>query len=170
MTELTGKLFVLEASGDGRLFSINPDGSDKTDLVTGCRIPDGVAIDVEAGHIYWTNMGMPPANDGSIERADLDGGNRTTIVPSGGTYTPKQLHFDPSIASCTGATAKECVSCGATSMGPTSRPWCKPGRVKTTAATRRTGASESPSTMSVGISTGPRRVPATPGWAGYCGL
>jgi len=40
-------------------------------------------------------MGIPPANDGSIERADLDGGNRTTIVPSGGTYTPKQLHFDP---------------------------------------------------------------------------
>lgn len=25
---------------------------------------------------------------------DLDGGNRTTIVPSGATYTPKQLHFD----------------------------------------------------------------------------
>ena len=27
MTQSTGKLFVLEASGDGRLFSINPDGS-----------------------------------------------------------------------------------------------------------------------------------------------
>jgi len=53
-----------------------------------------VAVDVEAGHIYWTNMGMPPVNDGSIERVDLDGGNRTTIVPSGGTYTPKQLHLD----------------------------------------------------------------------------
>jgi DNA-binding beta-propeller fold protein YncE len=92
---LTGKLFVLEASGGGRLFSINPDGSDKTFLVTGCPVPDGVAVDVQAGHIYWTNMGVPPANDGSIERVDLDGGNRTAIVPSGGTYTPKQLHFDP---------------------------------------------------------------------------
>jgi DNA-binding beta-propeller fold protein YncE len=92
---LTGKLFVLEASGGGRLFSINPDGSDKTFLVTGCPVPDGVAVDVQAGHIYWTNMGVPRANDGSIERSDLDGGNRTTIVPSGGTYTPKQLHFDP---------------------------------------------------------------------------
>jgi hypothetical protein len=94
MTQYTPKLFVLEVSGDGRLFSINPDGSDKTILVTGCPVPDGVAVDVEAGYIYWTNMGMPPANDGSIERADLDGGNRTTIVPSGGTYTPKQLHLD----------------------------------------------------------------------------
>ena len=94
MKQLTGKLFVLEASGGGRLFSLDPDGSEKTVIVTGCAIPDGVAVDVDAGHIYWTNMGVPPANDGSIERVDLDGRNRTTIVPSGGTYTPKQLHFD----------------------------------------------------------------------------
>jgi hypothetical protein len=94
MTTSTPKLFVLEASGGGRLFTINPDGSDKTILVSGCPVPDGVAVDVEAGHIYWTNMGVPPKNDGSIERVDLDGGNRATIVRSGGTHTPKQLHFD----------------------------------------------------------------------------
>jgi DNA-binding beta-propeller fold protein YncE len=94
MTQSTEKLFVLEASGGGQLFSINPDGSGRTTIVTGCTVPDGVAVDVDAGHIYWTNMGVPPANDGSIERVDLDGRNRTTIVPSGGTYTPKQLHFD----------------------------------------------------------------------------
>ena len=47
MTETSGKLFVLEASGDGRLFSINPDGSDKTVIVTGCPVPDGVAVDAE---------------------------------------------------------------------------------------------------------------------------
>jgi len=94
MTTFNQKVFVLEASGDGRLFSINPDGSGKTVIVTGCPVPDGVAVDVDAGHIYWTNMGMPPANDGSIERVDVDGGNRTTIVPIGGTYTPKQLHLD----------------------------------------------------------------------------
>jgi DNA-binding beta-propeller fold protein YncE len=94
MTQYTPKLFVLEASGRGRLFSINPDGSGKTFIVTGCPVPDGVAVDVEAGHIYWTNMGNPSANDGSIERVDLDGENRVTIVPSGGTYTPKQLHLD----------------------------------------------------------------------------
>src|SRR4029077_10659936 len=51
-------------------------------------------VDVEAGHIYWTNMGNPTANDGSIERADLDGSNRRTIVPEGGTFTPKQLQLD----------------------------------------------------------------------------
>src|SRR6202008_1029649 len=94
MANLTPKLFVLEASGGGRLFSINPDGSGKTSIVTGCPVPDGVAADVQAGHIYWTNMGNPSANDGSIERVDLDGGNRTTIVPEGETHTPKQIKLD----------------------------------------------------------------------------
>ena len=88
-----GRLFVLDASG-GRVFSLRPDGTDKTVLVTDCRIPDGIVVDVAAGHIYWTNMGVPSANDGSIERADLDGGNRQIIVPNGGTFTPKQLHLD----------------------------------------------------------------------------
>ncbi|MFE2315768.1 3-hydroxyacyl-CoA dehydrogenase [Streptomyces sp. NPDC059441] len=94
MTRRQERLFVLEASSGGRLFSVNPDGSDMKVVVTGCRIPDGVTVDVLAGHVYWTNMGLPPENDGSIERVDLDGGNRTTIVPGGVTHTPKQLHFE----------------------------------------------------------------------------
>jgi hypothetical protein len=88
-----GGLFFLEVS-TGRVFSANPDGSDRKVIVTGCRMPDGVVVDVEAGHIYWTNMGNPSKNDGSIERADLDGQNRKTIVPEGGTFTPKQLHLE----------------------------------------------------------------------------
>jgi hypothetical protein len=39
-------------------------------------------------------MGIPHLNDGCIERANLDGSNRETIVPAGGTFTPKQLHLD----------------------------------------------------------------------------
>jgi hypothetical protein len=89
----TGRLFVLEISGD-RIHSMNPDGSGKETIVTGCRYPDGIAVDAERGHIYWTNMGVPYLNDGSIERADLDGGNRVVIVPQGATHTPKQLHLD----------------------------------------------------------------------------
>jgi DNA-binding beta-propeller fold protein YncE len=87
-------LFVLEASDTGRLFSVHPDGSGKVIIISGCRVPDGVAVDVEAGHVYWTNMGIPSVNDGSIERADLDGNNRVTIVPSGVAFTPKQLHLE----------------------------------------------------------------------------
>jgi len=88
-----GRLFVLDISG-GRILSMLPDGSDRTAIVTGCRHPDGIVVDAEAGHIYWTDMGAPNLNDGSIERADVDGQNRRTIVPKGGTFTPKQIHLE----------------------------------------------------------------------------
>ena len=88
------RVFFLDVSG-GRLESVNPDGSDRRVILDGLnRIPDGLDVDVEAGHIYWTNMGNPKANDGSIERANLDGTNRKTIVPQGATFTPKQLRLD----------------------------------------------------------------------------
>jgi len=86
-------LFVLELNA-GRIHSMNPDGSDKKTIVTDCRNCDGIVVDAKAGHIYWTNMGIPNLNDGSIERADLDGGNRRVIVPQGVTHTPKQIHLD----------------------------------------------------------------------------
>ncbi|WP_426409732.1 3-hydroxyacyl-CoA dehydrogenase [Bradyrhizobium ganzhouense] len=92
-TTRSGRLFVLELSGD-RIHSMNPDGSDRKIIVKDGRLPDGIVVDVEAGHIYWTNMGVPPLNDGSIERADLDGGNRKVIVPQGVIHTPKQMHLD----------------------------------------------------------------------------
>jgi len=88
-----GRLFVLELNA-GRIHSMNTDGCDRKTIVTNCRLPDGIAVDVAAGHIYWTNMGVPNLNDGSMERADIDGGNRRVIVPQGVTHTPKQLHLD----------------------------------------------------------------------------
>jgi DNA-binding beta-propeller fold protein YncE len=88
-----GRLFVLNI-GAGQVLSMNSDGSGKKVLASGAPLPDGVVVDVEAGHIYWTNMGVPNKNDGYIERADLDGANRKTIVPPGATFTPKQLHLE----------------------------------------------------------------------------
>jgi DNA-binding beta-propeller fold protein YncE len=90
----TGRLFALEVNAN-RIYAMNPDGSDKKTIVTDCRLPDGIVVDVEARHIYWTNMGSSPSvNDGSIERADVDGKNRKVIVPPGVTFTPKQIHLD----------------------------------------------------------------------------
>src|SRR5271167_2784372 len=90
----TGRLFFLSASS-GQVFSANPDGSDLKVIVSeGRRLPDGIVVDTAAGHLYWTNMGNPIANDGSIERANLDGSNLTHIVPPGGTFTAKQLQLD----------------------------------------------------------------------------
>ncbi len=90
---MSSRLFILDLA-EGRVFSVKPDGSDKKIIATGGHLPDGIAVDVEAGHLYWTNMGIPSRNDGSIERCDLDGRNRTTIVPEGATFTPKQLQLD----------------------------------------------------------------------------
>src|SRR5260370_27265510 len=88
-----GRLFVLELSGD-RIHSMNPDGSNRRTIVTDCHLPDGIVVDAEAGHMYWTNMGIPNLDDGSIERADLTGKNRRVIAPQGVTHTPKQIHLD----------------------------------------------------------------------------
>jgi len=89
-----GLLYFLDLRG-GRVVSSAPDGSDLKVLVSGrTGIPDGIVVDTDGGHIYWTIMGKPSADDGMIERADLDGGHLTTIVPAGGTFTPKQLKLD----------------------------------------------------------------------------
>src|ERR1700736_3980969 len=87
------RLFVLELNA-GRIYCMNTDGSDRKTIVADCHWPDGIVVDVDAGHIYWTNMGVPNLDDGSIERADLDGKNRRVIVPQGVTHTPKQIHLD----------------------------------------------------------------------------
>jgi hypothetical protein len=90
-----GRLYFLDLRG-GRVVSAAPDGSDVKVLVSGrSGIPDGIAVDPDGGHIYWTIMGKAAADDGVIERSDLDGRHFTTIVPAGGTFTPKQLKLDP---------------------------------------------------------------------------
>ena len=89
-----GRIFFLDL-GAGRILSANADGSDlKTILEEGRKLPDGLAIDANNGHMYWTNMGNPSANDGSIFRSNLDGSNITAIVPPGATFTPKQLQLE----------------------------------------------------------------------------
>ena len=83
------------APGRGVL-STTLDGGDLRDFGGDrSKFADGVAVDAEAGHVYWTNMGNANSDDGFILRANLDGTNITTIVPPGGTHTPKQMRLDP---------------------------------------------------------------------------
>jgi sugar lactone lactonase YvrE len=92
-TEISGRIIFLDLA-TGRILSAQPDGSDITVVHGGQKHPDGIAVDPERGHLYWTNMGNPVANDGSIFRSDLDGENVTVIVPPGGTFTPKQIQIE----------------------------------------------------------------------------
>ena len=94
VVKIVGRLYFLDLSA-GRVLTSNPDGTDLRTIVSeGRKLPDGIVVDVAGGHIYWTNMGNPKANDGTIDRANLDGTNVTNIVPSGATWTPKQLQLD----------------------------------------------------------------------------
>lgn len=91
-------LFYLDLLG-GRVLRVGTDGIKPQAIVTaGSAEPDGVVVDVAGGHVYWTNMGAPQGltqiDDGYILRSDLDGSNVTTIVPMGGTHTPKQMKLD----------------------------------------------------------------------------
>jgi hypothetical protein len=52
------RLFVLELNA-GRIHSMNTDGSGRETIVSDCHLPDGIVVDVEAGHIYWTKYGHP---------------------------------------------------------------------------------------------------------------
>lgn len=91
--ETAPRLFFLNIRG--QVLAAAPDGSEVRVLVDGLDSwPDGIAVDAEAGHIYWSNMGRAKDDDGSIIRSDLDGGNITTILPEGGTFTAKQLTLD----------------------------------------------------------------------------
>jgi DNA-binding beta-propeller fold protein YncE len=90
----SGRLFFLDLAA-GRVLSANPDGSDLKVIVNeGRKLPDGLVIDAAAGHMYWTNMGNPKKEDGSIFRSDLDGKNMVALLPPGATFTPKQIQLE----------------------------------------------------------------------------
>jgi hypothetical protein len=100
------------------LLALNPVGREivKIDVTNGestvfmrglDAFPDGIVVDPQHKHIYWTNMGRPRApkeratetdtnldfsdKNGSIERADFDGNGRTYLLPEGAFVTGKQL-------------------------------------------------------------------------------
>lgn len=102
MATAPDRLLLLNIGMPSRLLSVSPDGGNMEVLVPDLGVaPDGIAIDPVERHIFWTSMGTShdgedfPVNDGSIERVDFDGSNRTTVVPCGGTFTPKQMQCDP---------------------------------------------------------------------------
>jgi hypothetical protein len=99
------ELLVLN-DGKQEMQAVSLDGTRVRTLITGLdERPDGIVVDQVRGHVYWTNMGAPDpgsgaraevayARNGSLERADLDGTIRVTIVARGAFTTGKQLAAD----------------------------------------------------------------------------
>jgi hypothetical protein len=99
------ELLVLNP-GRGEMQAVSLDGARVRTLIAGLdELPDGIVVDQRRGHVYWTNMGAPDPGsgfpgdaaytcNGSLERADLDGGNRVTIVPRSAFTAGKQLTAD----------------------------------------------------------------------------
>ena len=89
----TPTVFFLDVSGRV-LSAVAENPMPKVLVASAGSGPDGIAVDVAGGHIFWTNMGDPSSDDGYIRRSNLDGSNVVTLVPAGGTYTPKQMRID----------------------------------------------------------------------------
>jgi hypothetical protein len=66
---------------------MNPDGSGKNIIVSDCRYPDGIVVDIDAGTFTGPTWRAQSERWLSNE-PNLDGRNRTIIVPAGGTHTP----------------------------------------------------------------------------------
>lgn len=90
-----GTLLVLDVASSS-ILAFKTDGTPVKTILAGLGgTPDGIAIDAVNHHIYWTNMGEHwDQNNGFIERVDFNGSNRSTIIPTGSTFTPKQLQLD----------------------------------------------------------------------------
>jgi hypothetical protein len=99
------ELLVLNLS-EQAIQAVSLDGTRVRTLIGGLdERPDGIVVDQVRGHVYWTNMGAPDpgsgprsqeayTRNGSLERADLDGGNRVTILERGAFTSGKQLAAD----------------------------------------------------------------------------
>lgn len=94
---LAGKS-VQDIQHSGQLLAINASepGARATQLVGDLHVPDGIDVSKSTDRIYWTNMGNPKANDGSIQSCTMDGSDVQYILQPGAIHTPKQMVIDQS--------------------------------------------------------------------------
>lgn len=81
-------------SGQILSYTIENPGSRPTELVGSLPSPDGIDVASSTKRMYWTNMGDPKQNDGSLQSAKLDGSDIKYVVKPGDVHTPKQMVID----------------------------------------------------------------------------
>lgn len=79
----------------GRLIRATSDGTSFEPLIDNLYLPDSIEVLQEESRLYWTCMGIPGSQDGSLHSCFLDGTDPKQVLPSGLVNTPKQLVLDP---------------------------------------------------------------------------
>lgn len=79
----------------GRLIRAAADGTSFKPLLTDLYLPDFIEILQDERRLYWTCMGIPGYQDGSLRSCLFDGKDLKEVVPSSLENTPKQLVLDP---------------------------------------------------------------------------
>ncbi|KAH8196971.1 hypothetical protein TruAng_008865 [Truncatella angustata] len=84
-----------EVFNSGRILVGSADGKSPLRTIADHQhFPDGIAISHPERLIFWTNMGNPTKNDGSIMSCKMDGSDVKSIVSEGKVHTPKQTSID----------------------------------------------------------------------------
>ncbi|KAK9319166.1 hypothetical protein V1517DRAFT_333420 [Lipomyces orientalis] len=81
-------------SGQVLAYTIENKGSRPVELVGKLPNPDGIDVAKSTKRMYWTNMGNPKSNDGSLQSANLDGTDVQYVLQPGSVHTPKQMVID----------------------------------------------------------------------------
>ena len=78
----------------GRLIRATSDGKSFDPLVENLFLPDSVDVLHADCRLYWTSMGIPGVQDGSVQSCLFDGTDLQQVIPTGQLNTPKQLVLD----------------------------------------------------------------------------
>ncbi|KAJ5538483.1 hypothetical protein N7494_007962 [Penicillium frequentans] len=85
---------VSPTMSSGSILEYSTTGQIKRALAVNQALPDGLAVDTSSGLAFWTNMGIPGKQDGTVLSINLHTTEIKTIVAPGTINTPKQLTLD----------------------------------------------------------------------------
>lgn len=85
-----GELLSISLEDQSRQSQLSPLLNDPKYVV----LPDGVVYSKKHGRLYFTNMGIPPQNDGFVCSVRPDGTDPQIVLSKGQIHTPKQLALD----------------------------------------------------------------------------
>lgn len=83
-----------DALHSGKVLAQSSSGGDLRTLISGLTLPDGLDISLKNNRLYYTLMGVPDKNDGTVQSCNLDGSDVKVVIKPGDVHTPKQLIID----------------------------------------------------------------------------